>query len=266
MLLYITTCDERLSYAMKMKAMLARSPYPYVFVYGRGNRHRLNPYIEIPVKESYENLSSKTYFLVKHFLTQNDPQLVKLNDDTFLDFDKLKRYESATQDYIGFFHSFHDARFSKFFHWYKVKNPAFRVFKQIVSCNYAEGAMYILSRKACERIVQFGEDYFTSTPETYLGEDVRVGMALDDPSIVKWDIKHPNDLDYEITEDFMSIHPVSLLMFDKLAEAETNEAKMEVLTKFYSLNENARRNKYLEAMEKELVQNTDGDVSQSSVA
>ena len=263
MKIFITSCDGRLNYAKKVQEMMKDSPYEYVFVYGKGNKHMLDPHIEIDEQEAYENLPSKTYFLVKYFMeNHNDSQLLKMNDDTFLDFTKLRQYESAIQDYIGFFHDYELGRFNKFFHWYKVTNPAFKVFKRQVPLKYAEGAMYILSRKACERILQKGREFFRSLPETYLGEDLKVGLTLDCPDIVKWDIKHPNELNYEVTTDFMSIHPVSLLMFDKLKAAKTNEQKMEILRRYCSLNENALRIDFLTRTERELIgKSKDGDVS-----
>ena len=246
MKIYITTYDKRLSYAQQIKNMLKDCPYEYFFVYGKGNTQKLDPYIEVDVEEAYENLPEKTFCLVEHFLktTKNDI-LMKMDDDVFIDLEKLKRYENIKEDYVGYFHAYELGEFGKYFHWYKIKNPEYKIFKRHFRLSYCEGALYFLSRKSCEKIIKDGREFYKNTPKTYLGEDVHVGMSLEDSAISKKDIKLITELQYEITEDYMSIHPISLSIFDKLKKSKTNEEKLEVLTKYNFLNENALRFTYL---------------------
>lgn len=247
MKIYITTCDKRIGYAQKIKEMLRGSPYEYFFVYGKDNTQKVEPSIEVDVKEAYENLPEKTFCLIEHFFNKfTDEKLVKVDDDNFLDVVKLKQYETALEDYIGYFHNYEQRNWhDSYFHWYKIQNPEYKREKKQFKLDYAEGAMYILSRKACEKVLKDGRGFFKNTPESYLGEDVRVGMSLNDDSIVKKDIKELIPLSYEITKDFMSIHPIGLLMFDKLKDAKTNEEKEEILIRFNYLNENIRREEFL---------------------
>jgi len=174
-----------------------------------------------------------------------DEKLLKMNDDIFLDVEKLKLYEDVSEDYVGYFHNYEYPEYGEIFHWYKVQNPAYKVLKKTFKLLYAEGSTYILSRKACEKILKDGRKFFETSPENYIGEDVHVGMSLEDSSISKKDIKMPSELCYEITTDFMSIHPVSLVLFDKLKSAKTNEEKKTLLEKYNFTNENILRLNYL---------------------
>jgi hypothetical protein len=256
MKIYITTCSKKIAYTKRIKELLSNSPYEFFFVYGQGNQDKIEPFIEIDVQEAYENLPEKTFCLVEHFMKNfPDEKLVKMDDDNFLDTAKLKSYESVIEDYVGFFHAYELGEFGKFFHWYKMKNEEYKVFKKHFRLAYAEGAMYILSRKACQKIIDKGRDFFKNTPETYLGEDVKVGLCLDTPEITKKDIKLPNDLHYDITQDFLSAHPINLLVFDKLRNAKTNEEKMELLKQYNYLNENALRIEFLKKIKKNIENN-----------
>ena len=247
MKIYITACDKRLNYAKKIKEMLKDCPYEYFFVYGKGNTKKLEPYLEFDFEDSYENLTEKTFYLVDHFYkTFTDDKLLKMNDDTFLDIEKIKKYESCKEDYIGFFHSPIPNEYAKIFHWYKIENPEYKVFKNDITTTYADGSMYIINRNACKKILNCGIDFFKVTPTEYFGEDVKVGLALQDKSIIKKDIKYPAIALYEITEDFMSIHPTNVLMFDKLKIAKTNDEKMKILNQYNFINENLLRIQYLD--------------------
>lgn len=247
MRIYILTHGKRLAYAKKIKEILSDCPYEYFFVYGRGNTEKLEPFVEFDFDEAYENLPEKTFCLVEHFLkTSTDEKLVKMDDDNFLDWEKLKRFETAPEDYIGHFHRYGKGyKHDSYFHWYKIQNPAYKTLKPVFDLSFAEGAMYILSRKACEKITNTGREFFKNTPETYLGEDIKIGLCLKDDFISRRDIKQETNLHYEITEDFMSIHPVSLIVLEKLKSAKTIEEKSEILTRFNILNENVKRENFL---------------------
>jgi len=250
MKIYVTSCDKRVGYARKAKEMLKDSPHEYFFVYGKGNTNKIEPYIEFDFEESYENLAEKTFCLVEHHLKNfGDEKLLKMDDDNFLDVKKVGRYETAPEDYIGHFHNYqlHDW-YDQYFHWYKVENPEYKRPKKTFELDFAEGGVFILSRKACEKIVKDGREFFKNTPETYLGEDVRVAMSLNDPSIVKKDIKISTGLGYEITEDFIAIHPVHMHLFGKLMAANTNEEKAEILKKYNFMNENIHRAEFFKKL------------------
>lgn len=244
MKILITTCSKRLAQAKYIKEMMAKCPYEWYFVYGRGNDKMLEPYITVDMDDSYEQLPLKTFSLIEHFV-QNWPKeekLVKMDDDTWVDFEKLKRYENAPEDYIGLFQKYEGGEYNSIFHWYKITSPEFRVPKANFTLSYADGALYILSRNACFTILSKGRHVYHNTPTTYQGEDVKVGMALTDPSITRRDIKFLNhQLNFELFEDFMAVHPVNFLTIKKLNELTTNRQKMDFLTKFNCLSENTLR-------------------------
>ena len=68
MIFYITTYERSRNNALKVKEMLDKTNYKFYFVYGKDQKNKVEPYIEVDIEEKYENLPLKTYFLLEHFL------------------------------------------------------------------------------------------------------------------------------------------------------------------------------------------------------
>lgn len=250
MIFYITTHEGNIKYANQIQEMFKDSGLEYYFVYGKTPQNYLEPKLILDVEESYENLPLKTYYITEHFLSTSHSYMVKMDDDTYIDFEKLKQ-QNFTEDYIGMFLTYPDDERSKIFHWYTVKTPEYLVKKPTFNLNYAEGGCYILSRKAAQAVYNHGYDFFDSTPATYLGEDVKVGMCLESEEYTKIDLMDNEGMYYEIAKDFLFIHPVNFILFNKLKNT-SNDEKRAILNKYNFLNLNVRRDIFLNKKLKEL--------------
>ena len=104
---------------------------------------------------------------------------------------------------------------------------------------------YILNKKAAKVCYDKGYSFFDSTPETYLGEDTKIGMCLNREDITKQDLMFNENLMYETTKDLMFIHPVHVVLFDKLFQATNKEEKLKILKKYNFLNLNLKREIFL---------------------
>lgn len=250
MIFYITTHEKNIEQAKVIKAVFEKHGLDYYFVYGRGNNIKLDPYIEVDCNEVYENLALKTYFITEHFIKTNHDYMMKMDDDTYVDLDKLKSI-TFTEDYIGMFLNHTVSAKNSIFHWYKIKTEEFKVQKPVFEMYYAEGGGYFLSKKAAFKIYNTGKDFFVNTPSTYMGEDVKVGMCLDCDDIVKKNLMNNCKLFYEMADDCLIIHPVHIAIYNKLVECNSEESKRDILIKNNYLNTNVKREAYLTKILKE---------------
>lgn len=244
MIFYITTHEKNIKYAKKVKYMFSKTSYEFYFVYGKNQSNKLNPYIEVDCKDSYEDLSLKTYFILNHFLQTQHTHLAKMDDDTFINFSKFFP-DSITEDYAGMFLQHSNKQKSTIEHWFKINNEKFKVKKQLYDVRYAEGSFYILSKKAAQLCYDKGYDFYVNTPSTYIGEDVKVGLCLQGKDITLLDLMHKTNLHYEATEDLSIIHPVNILLFDKLMSTSSFNETKNLLIKYDFLNDNTKRDIYL---------------------
>ena len=244
MIYYITTHSKNVHCAKKIKQMFLEKNCEYYFVYGLGSTEKVEPYIDIPSEETYANLPLKTYHILEHFLKTNHTYMFKMDDDTFVDVEYFNN-QPFTEDYIGMFFDYPQDTRSSIFHWYKVGDSNYKIPKRTFKLRYAEGGGYILSKKAAQKCYEAGYDFFINTPETYLGEDTKVGMCLDSEDIIKLNLMRNAGMNYEITQNLDIIHPVHFLLFDKLIAAKTVEEKKSVLLKYNYLNANAQRDAFL---------------------
>lgn len=245
MIFYITTHDGNIQAAEKIKSLFENKNVEYYFVYGKDPKATVEPCIIVDVEEAYENLPLKTYFLVEHFLKTKHEVLVKLDDDTFVDVDKIQS-NSPKEDYVGLFVKYTKTDKNSIYHWYKIKTESYKIKKPLFELDYAEGSLYFLNRKAATAVYEFGQEFFANTPSQYIGEDVKVGMCLaDTEKFSRKDITFPWLPYYEISEDFSFIHPVHPILLNKLKECKNKEEMMDVLRKLMFLNDNLKREIYL---------------------
>lgn len=244
MIYYITTYDKNRHAAQIIKSHFDNTSVSYFFVYGKGCINPLEPYIEVDCEECYEQLPLKTFLILEHFLKSGHTHMSKVDDDTLIDIEKSKTI-ITTEDYVGIFETPDNTIKNRIFHWFKIQNPLFKVPKKVTSnISYAQGACYFLSRHAAEIAYNKGREFYVNTPQSYLGEDVKIGMALTDERVIKKDIKSKESLLYEIAENFLFIHPVHFLIYNKLDLASAEE-KLLLLKKYNSLNANCKREVYL---------------------
>jgi hypothetical protein len=183
--------------------------------------------------ESYEQLPTKTFLALEEISKSNFSHIIKVDDDTFLDFNKILPH-IFEYDYVGKFNEVSDA---PTIHYYKCKDE-FRKPKKPAPFVYAEGGFYILSKKAVKQVIERPISEFINTPDNYRGEDVIVGSILSSSEFKKLDLcdkKQSKKYNMDITTNYTSIHPVHHLL---MAELYSSHDKDKILV------ENAYKNDY----------------------
>lgn len=251
MIFYITTYSKNIAYARKVKEMFEKTNFEHYFVYGKSQTEKVEPYIEVNCEEKYENLPLKTYFILEHFLQTDHSRMAKMDDDTYIDFN-LFDINSYTKDYTGMFLRYPTDTKSSIYHWYKIHTPEYNIPKKTFDLNYAQGSCYFLNKKAATICYNKGQSFFNNTPETYLGEDTKIGMCLNQEDITKQDLMFNENLMYETTKDLLFVHPIHLVLFDKLFQTTSKEEKINVLHQYNFLNCNLKREIFLNKKIKEL--------------
>jgi hypothetical protein len=255
MIFYIFTCDRKINYALAQQAVLNKNNVHYYFVYGKGNSNKLSPYIEVDCDESYLNLSLKTFYSMKHFLTQREDIYIKLDDDVFVDFNKINRDLFDNYNYGGWMVDNTTKQLTQEellkiqkFHFYKLKNETENLIvkKPVIDIKYAEGSFYFIRKKLIERILNtYTREYFINSYSNFLGEDIRTGKIIHELKEPILDLKLKNDLLLNITNNFLSIHPVHYFILDKLHNTPDSE-KIKLLIKYNFLNDYVHRKDYLD--------------------
>lgn len=247
MIFYITTHSKNIKYAEAIKEMFKGTDYKFYFVYGNNQQNKVEPYIEVDCEELYENLPLKTFRIFEHFLNSSYDKMIKMDDNVFLDFKKFHP-EDYNQDYVGMFISCNQDIRSKVHHYYKVSSEDYKIPMKTFDLEYAQGSCYILSRKATRVCIDHGIEFFKNTPETYLGEDIRVGLCLSLAEITKLNLFEYNKILYETAKDLMIIHPIHFLVYPKLFQSKSNQETLNILSSLNFLNENLKRNIYLDSV------------------
>jgi len=243
MIYYITTHSKSFLQALEIKKLFNKTHYPYFFVYGKNSTNKIEPYIEVDIEDAYESLPLKTYHLIKHFMTTPYDRMIKMDDDTYINFNTLP---DLIEDYIGIFVKYKNDTKSKIYHWYKIKNEKYKIIKTAPCVQYAEGSFYSLSKKAAKIITDTNIEYFINTPETYIGEDIRIGLQLQDSSVSKRDITEYFVPYYETTKNIATIHPVHYSLFDKITACKSPSDIINILNSHKLFNHNFKREIYLE--------------------
>lgn len=244
MIFYITTHENNVVYANKIKELFAKTKYEYYFVYGKNQKQKVEPFIEVDCDEKYENLPLKTYYIVEHFLNSSYKKMIKMDDNVFVDFSKFHP-ETIEEDYVGMFMDYAQDERSSLYHWYKISTQEYKIPKKTFSLKYAQGSCYLLSRKAALICYKHGKKFFENTPSTYLGEDVKVGMCLSSRDIKILDLFKSYNILYETGKDLMVIHPIHFILYDKLFAATTEQEKIKILNDYNFLNDNLKRDIFL---------------------
>jgi len=262
MICYILTCDKNYRNALNIKSLFLNSKIKYYFVYGRGNKKKVEPFIEVDCEESYLNLSLKVFFSLKHFIMQNDNIFVKFDDDVFLDLNKLNKLELKDYDYGGWFvknnNNISLAEYEKLktYHYYKLieysNNPVLYKTEFDTNLCYVEGAFYFINRRTVKKILKANDiTNFTNSDKKFIGEDMRIAKLI--YSIGNIHTLNLRDdclrdrigVSGNITKDCITIHPVHNLIFKKIVNANTPEEKLKILKQFSFLNDYIKREEFL---------------------
>lgn len=219
----------------------------YYFVSGDKLPYKNSIYIKH--NESYEQLPLKTFLMLNAIKEFKYDYIIKVNDDTFVDVDRLLKLNVVGYDYIGKF-NFTRKEKNKKIHFYKITDTSFLKDKKLSEVEWAEGGFYILSKKAVKKILSEDPSIFINTPETYRGEDEIIGNILKD--FKKCNIKDEklsNELHMDVTQGGISFHPIHSFIFESLYATKNANLKVELLKQKYYLNEYFLRDEFLKKYE-----------------
>jgi len=249
-LVLITTCKKNFKKIEAIEStwanILKKNNIPYLYVTSdlipSVPTLRLENFVE-----SYEQLSLKTYYMLTSLKETTFSHFIKLDDDTYFDYDKLETCV-FNYDYVG---KFNEIEESKFIHFYKVA-PLFRKPKSKALSSYAEGGFYILSKKAANIIINNDINCFKNTPFNYKGEDVIVGEILaKNTSINKLDLNDyiSKKINMDITKNGASFHPVNPVVMELLYRGDNLSDKIQILLENSEKNDYNKRDIFLKKYE-----------------
>ena len=252
---YITTCSKNQLRAELCKQYFDKQGIEYYFVYGTPASDTVSPHLKFDIPESYSQLPLKTYHMVQHFLSTNADFMIKINDDTFVDFDAIPD-EVYKHDYCGAANSTEKRKNNpRTWHQYKMAeyedNSEYNRAYDFSRNDYINGGFYMLSRRAAQIIADTRIETFTNTPTTYIGEDIIVGYVLQREGIEIFNMSindyYPGRgmLNLEITTNHASVHPVNPFLFPRLKQC-TQQERQQVLRIYDFLNEYNKISEYSE--------------------
>jgi len=252
LLVLIFTCKKNLDRCLAIQQSwlqdLKQNHIEYFFV-SADDLNLQEPSIKLEnFTECYEQLSLKTFLTLKQIYNYKFTHLVKTDDDVFLNIKKLIATLPRNVDYSGKF-NLKDIDASKI-HYYKCSGE-FRTPKKKADHDYAEGGMYILSRKAVKYIVSCNQETFINSPKTYKGEDVAVGELLNNEKFIKLDLTDSlsDKLNMDITRNDISYHPVHKSLMQKLYKAKTTSDRIDILVANTAKNDYNKRDIYIRKYE-----------------
>lgn len=241
-ILLITVCEQnknrivnQINNLNKHKSTLTNLNITPIFCIGNTNVSIDIPFdvIQLDTEESYVNLYNKILESLKYInINLEYDYIIKIDDDTLFNIDKFD-LKMLSADYIGRQMSNTEDNY--------ICLPRLNIFKHInlgmnkKDCSYMTGDFYILSKKAVQHVLSnLNKVDSVKYMDSAIAEDYLIGYLLKDAPITTKDITlQTNEINLnflQITENYMSIHPVlnwefsSLinLPFDKQIERISN--------------------------------------------
>jgi hypothetical protein len=221
-IIFIYTTSLRSSYAREISKIFKCHDVEHYFVYHKSDKNiRVEPFIEFTDSEVYENISLKTFNCLNFFIKSNKNIFIKINDDCLLDINKLKNLDLTDSNYIGGMidkTNTTEEEYNNKIHYYKLRDQKKCFPKKLNKIKYMEGSLVILTRELVVHLLNnYTKKDFTNCLENFIGEDERIGLFVSTYKHLKIkNIKMLADLNMDITNDFLSIHPLHFLFFKKL--------------------------------------------------
>ena len=138
--------------------------------------------LTVNCKEAYENLPEKVYRFFKfcHQELEFD-YILKVDDDSYVDFNRLLSFDLREADYIGYFQGMGDEQITRTWHYGKCSDKSLEVpYEGAYIADWARGGGYILSRKAVDSLVRTAAGSY----KAHIFEDKMVGDALASDSTI----------------------------------------------------------------------------------
>jgi len=222
----------------------------YIYFYGTDKLNH-DKSVCLNTSDCYSNLTKKTFLLFKYFIEHREEEyLVKIDDDTFIDIDELKKIDTKNYDIIG-------KRASLKNHMLTVKNSYkkyikqnnlrknynFDYLKQIknVDFDYTEGNFVIFSRdliinilNTAKKIINENNIDITAIPQ----EDIAVGYVCSKINHKILDIKYIffDHTFYGIDNLNIHFHPIPVILLKKMIKNKNFEDRLKLCKDFIFLN------------------------------
>jgi hypothetical protein len=205
------------------------------------------------LEETYNNLYLKILESLKYVNSELEyDYVIKIDDDTLFNIDRFNS-TMLTADYIGS----PEINLAENY----ISLPRLNLFKKIDlgmhkgKCFYMCGDFYALSKKAIEHVLSNIEKV-KKIKEEFICEDYLIGYLLENAPITTKNIKLTSTKQWEeqlqITENYISIHPIMDKDFDKLVNVPFKE-QIKRLEEISSKISHAYRTMLVEQLQKQLI-------------
>ena len=239
-LLLITVCatnSERIKFQIanleKHKDNLKNNGIIPIFVFGDIAYKEQIDYDSwnLDTEERYSNLYKKILKSLKKSLDTEYDYLIKIDDDTLVNWDKFGVSFLKDYDYIGRIQNFYTQNKVvldiPMFNINKTINLYPQTFKE--NFKFATGDFYCLNKKTVEFLVEQEEFVYQHfKEEEYICEDQLIGFLLRNKEIKTNDLTF-GDINIQlqhklqITKDVLSIHPINTVYLKSILEKNTED-------------------------------------------
>lgn len=210
-----------------------------VFVFGSDvdaqslkSEENLYEIVTLDVEERYTNLYKKILLSLEYVTSFDYDFVIKIDDDTLVNFQKFETSFFNGWDYVGRFQD----KFTK--NTIDIDLPMYNI-KQVIDVypssvfyedfTFATGDFYVLSREAVSYIVSQKEFVFNTFKETdYVCEDQMIGFLLKDQTHFKThDISNKSseilNLKLQATRNNLSLHPINCHLFKQMINMDSEK-------------------------------------------
>jgi len=214
----VCTCKNKIKSAIEYNNFIKDYTDNYFFYHGESEINNLK-FKCLYTSDCYSKLTLKTYKMLAYSLNFNYDHLIKIDDDTFLNFTALKSADFKNVSYGGNLSSLenHLLNFEKYKNYLisqsYIKDISFNYSKKLTkNFKYVQGNFCILSRDTIIKILNaIKEDtLYKDIPQ----EDISIGYICSKINVPPVDLNSKN-LPYYHTTPF-SIHPVKPILLKKL--------------------------------------------------
>jgi len=177
--LLIYTCSKNADRRAAIESTwLSRVNIPWYYVVTTGDN--LEPSVKIDCPETYESLGVKTYRVLEWFVRSEFDRMIKVDDDTYINSDKLNNLQ-LSHDYCGFM--IKSLLTPTKYHYGKCTDDQLNktpIVYDIQDYQFAAGGCYSLSKKAAKICIDnINVDEMISTDRAILTlEDRMIGKCL----------------------------------------------------------------------------------------